>query len=42
MTEDRLTHLDAEGRAGEGLVEDVLSLVSSLAEGVREAPGGSG
>jgi tryptophan synthase alpha chain len=33
-------NLDVEGRAGEGLVEDVLSLVSSLAEGVREAPGG--
>jgi tryptophan synthase alpha chain len=38
---DRIkANLDAEGRAGEGLVEDVLSLVNSLAEGVREAPGG--
>ena len=33
-------NLDADGGAIEGLVDDVLSLVSSLAEGVREASGG--
>jgi tryptophan synthase alpha chain len=33
-------NLDADGRPNEGLVDDVLSLVSSLAEGVREASGG--
>ena len=33
-------NLDANGRPNEGLVDDVLSLVSSLAEGVREASGG--
>ena len=33
-------NLDADGGAIEGLVDDVHSLVSSLAEGVREASGG--